>query len=541
MFDVQLAARLSAKFSSYPMSPRSNATPSGWKHFFERRNKAAVEGRHLPRTGDLMLGLAFFEDDLRRDAQTWAERLLMRLDEAKQDPACVPVVQALERLTVSPDIADFSVAGKVLTDRELPDEHWLPRDEAHKRCMVYRAALGDKLAIAEFCSKTAEDLRTMCDDHDLSRARMLMLIGASAHLDPTECREEFGGGGMRRFRRAGERVGMRLACLKEPSALAPRFKSEWGSDDDADLEVDEQAGAEGRPSRKTEHDGPGKVVFGSIGNEKISENNKIRDWLKPVLGKRLPLRPVPPMATVRNTLRSEFPHAHSVIDTMLEDLAGRDHVAMRPTVLAGLPGCGKTTFAIRFAELVGLSWEIYPCAAVHDAKFAGTARGWSSGEPAFPTSLIVSSAIANPVVILDEIEKAGGTIWNGSLLEALLPMLEARSAAKFFDVFVEASVDLSGVIFLGTANDPARMPRPLRDRCRILTFPSPERAHLSALVPGLLSGIVAATGMDARWIAPLSPDEFEHLATAWPGGSLRALQRMIEAVLRARDHGREYH
>ncbi len=448
MFNWPRVCRL--KFSGYPISPRSNAKPYGWKHFFERRNKAAVEGRHLPRTADLMLGLSFFEDDLKRDAQTWAERLLMRLDDAREDPACLPVVVALQRLTVSPDIADFALAGRVLTDREAPDEDWLPRDEAHKRCMVYCAALGDKLALAEFCSKTAEDLRNMGEDTDLSRARMFMLIGASARLDPAECRDEFNFGGMRAFRRAGERVGMRLAWLKEPSASAPRLKSGWGSNDDADSEVDEQAGAEGRSGRKTEHDGPGKVVFGSIGNEKISENNKIRDWLKPVLGKRLPLRPVPPMATVRNTLRSEFPHAHSVIDTMLEDLAGRDHVAMRPTVLAGLPGCGKTTFAMRFAELACLSWEIYPCAAVHDAKFAGTARGWSSGEPAFPTSLIVSSAIANPVVILDEIEKAGGTSWNGSLLEALLPMLEPRSAAKFFDVFVEASVDLSGVIFIGT-------------------------------------------------------------------------------------------
>jgi hypothetical protein len=74
-----------------------------------------------------------------------------------------------------------------------------------------------------------------------------------------------------------------------------------------------------------------------------------------------------------------------------------------------------------------------------------------------------------------------------------------------------------------------------------LTFPSPERAHLSALVPGLLRGIITAKGLDARWIAPLSAEECESLATAWPGGSLRALQRMIEAVLRARDHGREYH
>jgi ATP-dependent Lon protease len=102
-------------------------------------------------------------------------------------------------------------------------------------------------------------------------------------------------------------------------------------------------------------------------------------------------------------------------------------------------------------------------------------------------------------------------------------------------------VDLSGVVFLGTANDPDRMPRPLRDRCRILAFPSPEREHLPALVPGLLNGIVTTKGMDPRWVPALDVDELEALAAAWQGGSLRALQRMIEAVLRARDHARGYH
>jgi len=97
------------------------------------------------------------------------------------------------------------------------------------------------------------------------------------------------------------------------------------------------------------------------------------------------------------------------------------------------------------------------------------------------------------------------------------------------------------VVFLGTANEPDRMPRPLRDRCRILAFPSPERAHLSALVPGLLKSIIATKGMDPRWLPALDVDGLGALAAAWPGGSLRALQRMIEAVLRARDHAKEYH
>jgi hypothetical protein len=523
------------------MSSETKTKPRGWKYHFMRRNKAATEGRHLPATADLMLGMSFFGNDLNRDAQVWAERLLMRLDEAKKGPLCAPVMHALERLTVTPDIADFNLAGKVLFERELPSEHWLPRAEARKRCMVYCAALGDHSAIAALCAEHAHNLLKRSDDGDETRYRIFMLFGAAAHLDRVERQAGLRFRNISHFRLEGEIVGTHLECLKEPPESPSAVRRKRDADSDSDGETDGEALADKQASGKNEHRVPGRIVIRSIGNENIAENSKIKDWLKPVLGKRLPLRPVPPMAAIRNTLRGEFPHAFDVIDTILGDLAGRDHLAMRPTVLAGLPGCGKTTFAMRFAALAGVPWEIYSCAGVHDAMFSGTARGWSSGEPSIPTSLIISAGVANPVLILDEIEKAGGSSRNGNFLEALLPMLEPRSAAKFFDVFIEASVDLSGVVFLGTANDPERLPRPLRDRCRILTFPSPERSHLSGLVPGLLKSIIATSGMDPRWVQALTADEFETLAAAWPGGSLRALQRMIEAVLRARDHAKEYH
>jgi MoxR-like ATPase len=54
---------------------------------------------------------------------------------------------------------------------------------------------------------------------------------------------------------------------------------------------------------------------------------------------------------------------------ILRDLVARDFIAMRPTVLVGPPGCGKTTFAQRLGELLGLPFETYPCASVNDSSF----------------------------------------------------------------------------------------------------------------------------------------------------------------------------
>ena len=157
------------------------------------------------------------------------------------------------------------------------------------------------------------------------------------------------------------------------------------------------------------------------------------------------------------------------------------------------------------------------------------------------TALVASTGLANPLIILDEIEKAATSKYNGNLLDALLPFLEPRSASKYHDVFIQASVDLSAVIWLATANDAAPLSKPFRDRCRILAFPSPTHADLHTVVPRLLDAIVTSKGMDKRWISPVNSDEMGAISAAWAGGSLRSLRRLLEGVLLARDQWANKH
>ena len=63
--------------------------------------------------------------------------------------------------------------------------------------------------------------------------------------------------------------------------------------------------------------------------------------------------------------------------------------------------------------------------------------------------------------------------------------------------------------------------------------PGPE--HLPVLVRQIMTDILAEQGLDARWMRPLDEVEMNALAEAWPGGSLRTLRRMIEAVLTSRN------
>jgi ATP-dependent Lon protease len=149
-------------------------------------------------------------------------------------------------------------------------------------------------------------------------------------------------------------------------------------------------------------------------------------------------------------------------------------------------------------------------------------------------SLVRRYRCASPGVILDELEKVATSAHNGNLLDAILALLERETAAAWVDPYAQARADLSHVVWLGTANSIDRLPRPLLDRCRVLQFPDPGPDHLETLATRLLQRMVADSGLDERWARPFSGIEMDALARHWSGGSLRALERLVEVVFNAR-------
>ncbi|WP_347341944.1 AAA family ATPase [Bradyrhizobium diazoefficiens] len=142
---------------------------------------------------------------------------------------------------------------------------------------------------------------------------------------------------------------------------------------------------------------------------------------------------------------------------------------------------------------------------------------------------------ANPLVLIDEIEKAATRTDYGRLWDVLLSFLESETSCRYPDPALQTTLDLSRVSYVATANRLDPLPGPIRDRFRVVTFPKPTSKDLDALLPAVLTDLAKERGLDQNWLAPLDGIEREAVAKHWPGGSVRRLRRIVEAVLRERD------
>jgi len=254
-----------------------------------------------------------------------------------------------------------------------------------------------------------------------------------------------------------------------------------------------------------------------------------------VIGRPIPLAPVPDLARLRASLAFEFPYAVNVIDRLLVDLVGRRDIGFRPTLLVGLPGTGKSRLVARLCHYLAVGLWRVDATRDGSSSIGGTDRRWATSEPAHPLMAVSRFGIANPVILVDELEKAPTRSDHGRLWDSLLPLLEAETARAYLDPAFQAEVDLSHVSWIATANAVDPLPGPLRDRLRVLEMAPPEIQHLESLIAPILAGIAESRGLDPRFLEALDGGEIALIRRGWRGGSIRRLSRLVEAVVTARE------
>ncbi|MBV0892786.1 AAA family ATPase [Paracoccus sp. Z118] len=162
---------------------------------------------------------------------------------------------------------------------------------------------------------------------------------------------------------------------------------------------------------------------------------------------------------------------------------GASGLTIPPMLLDGPAGIGKSHWARRLGELIGTPSPVIE-ATTENASFGmvGSQRGWSGAYPGRLVETIIRARVANPVVIIDEVEKAGQpTSRNGQsfgLAEALLPLLEPLSAKNWSCPYYQVRFDVGWVTWVLTSNDSSRLPAPLLSRCPPLKLRNLSQAEL---------------------------------------------------------------
>ena len=241
----------------------------------------------------------------------------------------------------------------------------------------------------------------------------------------------------------------------------------------------------------------------------------------------------------RKVLEKEHFGLEKVKERILETIAVRQmnrDAKGQILCLVGPPGVGKTSIAISVAKALNRKLARLSLGGVRDeADIRGHRKTYIGAMPGRIIEAITRSGSMNPLLLLDEIDKLGSD-YRGDPAAALLEVLDSEQNGSFRDHYLELSVDLTGVMFITTANTTDTIPRPLLDRMEVIRLSSyTDEEKVQIARRHLLPKQLAEHGLKKGTLR-ISDDVLRAIIRDYTRESgVRLLERRIAAVCRKAD------
>ena len=201
--------------------------------------------------------------------------------------------------------------------------------------------------------------------------------------------------------------------------------------------------------------------------------------------------------------------------------------------LVGPPGVGKTSIGASIARAMNRKYVRVSLGGVRDeADIRGHRKTYIGAMPGRIINALIQAKVNNPLMLLDEIDKLTRDS-HGDPSSALLEVLDAEQNKNFRDHFVEMPFDLSGCLFIATANSLDTVPRPLLDRMEVIEISSyTKNEKLSIATNHLIPKQLKRHGLNKRMLT-ITPDAITEIIDFYTReAGVRNLERAIADLCR---------
>ena len=201
--------------------------------------------------------------------------------------------------------------------------------------------------------------------------------------------------------------------------------------------------------------------------------------------------------------------------------------------LVGPPGVGKTSIVKSVAECLGRKYARVSLGGVTDeAEIRGHRKTYIGAMPGRIISAVKTAGSANPVILLDEIDKLGSS-YKGDPSAAMLEILDSEQNNTFHDHYIDMPFDLSRVMFITTANDAGSIPAPLLDRMELIelgSYTREEKYHIAK--EHLIKKQLKANGLKASDVRFSDEAIYKIIDAYTREAGVRRLDRTLATVCR---------